>query len=385
MATCKQCGKNVSWWDINLKQKLCEDCIHENNRAKAKDMLMSISPEPVETLWAITDVMKMDKTKNRIQFGDSYITDRGIVFISCKKWTPNSIVDIYNAQSELNKIPLYVEQKDTNLEDLRKIKKKLFKWRENLFGSSIEDRVRFCIEDCNITVIGKTQIEKVDLVEIEGDSVTVLVNDYEGVEDSIIYSRILFKLNNEKVEELFIFPLDEIEKILGYLTDWTAGKELSQNHDLGANLKLPQVNIFINSLIEVKDSKKQDLINSLSNISTNEKYFMLFRLSIEKTDRDNIEILAKNIKTLSKEATKSLNLMIPVDIKDNRKAALTLGILSIICFAGLIAGFFSGETVEIVFFSGAAFIGLSVAQFYFWRFYNRFKNLSLFYKALVNM
>ncbi len=249
MANCKNCGRQVSSWDVN-SYGLCTQCTQERTRQEREDLVRLLGNGPIRCQLALTDFVTVSGF-NLVYIGDLFASESCLAFITL---AGNIKQDFLNTQT------LALEA------------------RKNDFGLTLEDRIRHH----GGTVIPKQDIISVSMPVSEGKPKTGLVIEYKGG---------LLNLGNDKAPEYY-----------NKLVEWQQGTLKEDVDTQGANLYLgyPSVDKFVSWLVngqllsEIDQSKLaeiasrtnylQNILRSFENLKFQQKVACLSTVFTLSTD-----------------------------------------------------------------------------------------------------
>lgn len=317
MAICKCCGKQVSWWDLNLKEKICSLCIENRIDRIVAEKSNSLGASHVRTYAVENDVIFCDLSHCTNFYGDLFITNKGIILFFFAKW---------NASNKM-KITRFTAN------DLLRI-------RQLLYGSSIHERIKFYEqykENSGSVILLKSEIQSIKQKNKTTNKVEIMITICQD-DDTIFEYKIVF--NNT------------LWNISNYLADWLLNKEIHNYDDQGANNDLSP-KILISELSECNTTKANFLEDSISSLATSEPYFKLFIKLLENHNRDIRENVYCNMAKISPELVNKLIRKLSLKL-DEYKEPLYSKIVPLIPFGIGVALLFSTSDILSIFFFALA-------------------------------
>lgn len=277
MATCKNCGRQVSKLSVN-GYGLCPQCAEENTKQERENLISLLGTGPVRCHVVMTD----------------FITTPGITWVQ--------INDLFVSAQSLVLIPLAGNIK----QDFLNTQNHSIEARKNDYGLTIEDRIRNH---------GGVVIPKQDIISIiKGNNKTGLAIEYKGG---------MLALGNDKTPEYY-----------DRLIEWQQGVLKEDADPQGANLYLgyPSVDNLVSWLTNGQIRSEVDL-EKLTEIPSKSSYFQNVMRSFDKLNYLQKTACFTTILTLSADWVNGVRKYL-----DAKKQTVILTVIGLSFFSILIIG-----------------------------------------------
>lgn len=312
MATCKSCGRSVSWWQ-RRPGGLCLDCSDALISREREHLIGSLGQAPIHCHWAIPDVL-IKPSREGVAVGDLFITAGGLVYIPYARW-----YDMGQLGLALRRfaggpsVATTILMPYTSIEETRKManaQMDALTVRQESFGMSIEDRMR----SFDATVIPKKNIQGIDLNASE--NIITITHTCISSPDS----------TEPSPSAKLSLAMTSVGDVYQYLQEWFAGSAEDKHDTQGSNLRLPRAyqlleNIRADNIPEVITPK------TLSEIAEIETYTQALCKGLMKKKWPVRADLAEKIKRVSATLAQKIRLQLQQNIKPNRRSLIIRGVI----------------------------------------------------------